>query len=205
MEQKLNRPRSEVKQQLFEKTIRYTMIGFAIICAIAVLTCVIVNLAVDKKITWSVIPTAAILYSYAGIHALAFSKKSRLLGAIGCFSVLLLPLLGIIQITLYSRMKIGTIWFWKYALPITLVWLLIIWIGILCYQILRLNLFLSLSITSFLSIIGNLATNYIAGEYVSFGEVVNHFVENGLGLTIIGFLFLIMGIRVFSSETNQEL
>lgn len=194
----------EVQKFLKKTKIMYAMMALAITCAIAIVVCLIVNIAVNRTLSWSLIPTAAILFGYAGIYTLAKSKKNRLVKALFCCSVLVVPLLAVIQITLYYRMAIGTIWFWKYALPITILWLGIVWFTVFCHRILKLNIFFSLSVLSFLSAVGSGLTNYFAGDYSNLGEMMVDFFFTGLGGTIAGIVFLILGICFTFIKRNKE-
>jgi hypothetical protein len=63
-------------------------------------------------------------------------------------------------------------WFKTYALPITLIWLAIIWPTILVRQFIKLKIWITLGILFLLSILGSAFTNAISSQ-VSIAELYN--------------------------------
>ena len=66
----------------------YLMIPFAI----AVITCLIVNYAVDQQFTWSLLVTGSCVYAYLALFALLLGGKQRLLWTYAVICVFIVPL-----------------------------------------------------------------------------------------------------------------
>lgn len=171
---------------------------------LAVVVCFIVNLAVEGRLSWFYIVAGSILTAclpaYMGIRA----EKHRFVKMAGTLQVCVVLLLGIIQYVLYSIMHTGTIWIFSIGLPITALWSLIVWTGILCSVFLKMTPFLSLSAVCFLSIFGNLLTNFIADNYVMQQNVMEIFLDNVLGCLAAGVVLLIVGLKMQARKKSGE-
>lgn len=130
---------------------------------IGALVTFIVDMAVNHKLTWSLIVDAGLLYIYAAALAAMFSKSKKIYMAALASSILLLPLLYIIQVLVNKNyLPEATDWFKIYALPIALIWMAIIWLSVLARKLFRLNLWFTLGVLLLLTIIGSVFTNSIA-------------------------------------------
>lgn len=175
----------------------YWIMGIAAV--LAVLTCFIVNLAIDKRLTWFYIVTMGIFTAYLPTCVLIISKKYKFIKSLLALNGCSVVLLGIIQIVLNSLMNLGGIWFWDTALPICVIWSGVVWIGVGCYTLLHLNISISLAIITILTVPGNFLTNLIAGEEQN--PIIN--IINGLGTFGIALVFFIIGILIHLSKKNN--
>lgn len=132
---------------------------------IGILASFIVDMAVNHKLTWSLIVDAGVVYIIAAALAAIFSKKYKILIMAFVSSALIIPLLYFIQYVINKNyMDSPANWVKKYALPITLIWLAILWICILAKYLFRLNIWYALSLFMLLTVIGSALSNAIAHQ-----------------------------------------
>lgn len=124
---------------------------------------VIVDLAINKKITWSIIVIASVVFTVCISALLIWGGKNRIIKALACLSVLVLPLLYVIST--YSRLySTGQDWFLKYAVPIALIWIVFLWLGVFMFKVCKCSFWVMLGIEMILAIAGNLFTNAVANQ-----------------------------------------
>ena len=103
-------------------------------------------------------------------------------------------LLSAIQITRYYLMETGTVWLFRYGLPVLLLWLLVLWFPVLTRTFLKWNIWDCIVLFLLLVIIGNYVTKLITGDYV-WNDVLHMqgFIGNALGEVIGIIIFGIIG------------
>lgn len=168
--------------------------------AIALLTCLIVNLAVDRRLTWYFIVFASIVTVYAPLEVWIYNTKAkhRFEKGLLVLNICVFALLIVIQLVMVS-MGMEHIWLWKIGFPITILWSIIVWVGVAANRVFRLNWTLVIGILCALAVPGNYLTNVLAGvwklsewqEYLQYD-----FVSNGLGNTIVAVVLLVIGVIV---------
>jgi hypothetical protein len=182
----------EFKKFLNKIKIKYIIIVLLTIGIIAIGTCFIVNIALEKRLSWSLIATSGIIFAYLTGYVFLMSKKNKILKGLLCISLYIIPFLWVIQFSLYNIMGKGTVWIWSIGIPITVLWLGILWIGMFFNILFKLNIFYCISIITFLSIPGNAVTNII----VSHNNGWQDFIINGFANTVAAIIFLIIAIKV---------
>ncbi|MCM1145410.1 MAG: zf-HC2 domain-containing protein [Blautia sp.] len=185
---------SDVKRFLKKTKKMYLLYGLGILSLIAIFICIIVDLAVNKKITWSFITGTSCLFADSFIYVLATCRKNKICIAMTVISIGTFCLLSTIQITRYYLMGTGTFWIFRYGLPILLLWLVILWIPALMGTFLKCNIWDCIALFLFLVILGNYVTKLITGDYV-WDDVLHmqNFIGNALGEVIGILLFVIIG------------
>lgn len=133
---------------------------------ISVLTCFIVDIAVNRRLTWSLIVDASLIFVFVPAFAAIYSKTHKFIKAAAASSLLLLPTLYtfalVIQANGYALQSDG--WFLRYATPISLIWLVILWIFILIAASAKMNLWNATGVLLLMAIFGSAATNAIANQ-----------------------------------------
>ena len=175
-------------------SIVYYVMG--ILAIIAIITCFIVNMAVELRLSWSLIVAGGIITAYLPAYAAIKSKKHKFVKMVAVFNVCAVFLLILIQAVVYNIMEIGSVWIWSIGLPIALLWSAIVWISILCNLIFKVNPLISLSVLCFLAVPANGLTNMLSGDYHSMADFTENFVSNGLGNLLAAIVFLIIGIII---------
>lgn len=195
----------EFKQYLKKSRISifYWIMGASAV--IAMLTCFIVNLAVDGKLSWFFIVVMGIITGYFPIYTMLNAKKHRFVKGIAVANICVIFLLAVIQTVLYYRMEIGELWFFSMAVPITLLWSVCIWIAIACNQFFHLHPVLCVSVLAFLAVPGNFLTNWMVGEYETPADYLDNFVSNGLGNVIAAVVLLVIGVIISKRNRRHEM
>ena len=187
---------SDVKRFLNKTKKMYLLYGLGCLSFIAILVCLIVDLAVNKGITWSLIAGSSCLFADIFLYALSTCKKNKGCIAMAVISIGAFVLLSVIQFTQYYLIGTGSFWLFRYGAPILLLWLLVLWLPVLGGTFLKWNIWDCTALFLFLVIIGNYATKLITGDYV--WEDVFHmqgFTGNALG-EVIGIMIFVMVGRV---------
>ena len=184
----------DVKRFLKKTKIMYLLYGLGVLSFIAILVCLIVDLAVNKKITWSLIVGSSCLFADTVIYVLSTCKKNKGCIAMAVISIGTFCLLSVIQITRYYLMGTGTFWFFRYGLPILLSWLGVLWLPLLIRKFLKWNIWDCAALLLLLAIAGNYATRLITGEY-DWNDVLymRGFISHALGEVIGALLFCLIG------------
>ncbi len=132
---------------------------------IAIIVTFIVDFAINKKLSWSLIVDMGIGYAYAIGLVAVMSKKQQIIKAFAVASILILPMLYGIEVVINTNyMLVPVFWFSSYAFPITVIWLAILWIAILIKKIMKLNMWNVLGVVLILTIFGSAFTNSIAQQ-----------------------------------------
>lgn len=181
---------SDVKRFLKKTKKMYLLYGLGSISFLAILVCLIVDLAVNKGITWSLIVGSSCLFADALIYVLSTCKKNKGCTTMAVISIGVFVLLSVIQITRYYLIGTGTVWLFRYGLPILLLWLFVLWLPVLTRTLLKWNIWDCIAVFLLLVIIGNYVTKLITGDYV-WNDVLHMqgFVGNALG-EVIGIILL---------------
>ncbi len=184
----------DVKRFLKKTKKMYLLYGLGILSFIAISICMIVDLAMNKGITWSLIVGSSCLFADAFIYALSIYKKNKGCITMAVISIGTFCLLFVIQITRYYLIGTGTFWIFRYGLPILLLWLGILWLPVLTRTFLKRNIWDCIALFMLLVIAGNYITRLITGDYV-WNDVLHMrgFISNALGEIIGMILFGIIG------------
>lgn len=136
--------------------------GTLAIIILGFITSTIVDLATSHGLTWSLIVDVSLLYVTAILVTALFGKKHRVVKSVAVGSVLLLPLLYALQVTINKFfMPEPYDWFTAYALPLSVMWLVIIWIVMLLVVCTKINIWCNIGIGLILSAIGSLLTDAV--------------------------------------------
>lgn len=114
------------------KTIYTSIIkrGIAFLGLLSIVVCLIIDLGISLRITWSLVPLISI--GSLALTWLTFdrAKTHKVIKSAICFSLLLVPYLWLLEQILVTNHYVKTDFF-SLALPITLIWLAILWISII--------------------------------------------------------------------------
>ncbi|MBD5465251.1 MAG: hypothetical protein HDR22_05455 [Lachnospiraceae bacterium] len=189
-------PEVEDVQRFLKRTkLMYFLYALGGISMVAIITCMIVDLALNKGITWSLIVAASIVFTDAVLYSALSGKKNKGLNTMSVISIGTACLLLMIQITRYYLMNVGSFWIIRYGYPILLVWLAVIWTPMLCRHFFKWNLWDCIAVFLIAVIVGNYATKLITGDYVWNRDLWNlyNFLGNALGEMMGAVLFGILG------------
>lgn len=154
----------DMKKYLSKTKQMYLLKGiFSAILGVGLITSLIVDIAINHKLTWSFIVAIAIAYVGAGLLTAQLSSSSKMVKVIAVLSVLLIPLLYGIEYIVNSNYAARPFnWFFSYELPIAIIWLVILWVVIIIKHTARLSIWNFIGITLLLASAGSLLNNSIA-------------------------------------------
>lgn len=184
----------DVKRFLKKTKKMYLLYGLGGFSFIAILVCMIVDLAVNKKITWSLIAGSSCLFADAFVYVVSTCRKNKDCITMAVISIGTFILLSVIQITRYYLMGAGTVWIFRYGFPILSLWLLILWLPLLFRKLSKCSVWDCAALFLLLVIAGNYVTKLITGDYV-WNDVLHMrgFAENVFGEVVGIILFVIIG------------
>lgn len=184
----------DVKRFLKKTKHMYLFYGLSILSFLSILVCTIVDLALNKGITWSLIVGSAVLFADALLYVLSAFRKNKGYIAMAVISIGTFFLLSVIQLTRYYLMDLGTLWIFRYGYPILFLWLGVLWIPVLFRKFLKWNIWDCIALFLLLVIAGNYVTKVITGDFV-WNDVLHmrEFAGNALGEVMGIILFGIIG------------
>ena len=150
------------------------VMAFALSCFIAIGTCIIVDLAINSRITWGMYPILSIPFGFLIVTPL-FVKKYGTILSLSSLSIFILPFLYFIE-------KITPIkeWFYPLGLPIAISSIITLWFLCLIFRFFKINIWYKVSIAIFLS--GVIMTPFInyfinISNFVAGNSLLNTFIN----------------------------
>lgn len=174
-------------KDVFGKTKRmYLMKGIlSALIILPILTSFIVNLAVDHNLTWFYIVAGSIVFAGVLSGLLILKKKNKLIWVMAGLSVMILPFLFLLEKVINRYFADNpSPWFDQYAFPITMIWLVIMWIGVILFKAIKINYAFCLGIFFVISFAGSVLTNRLVNETAT----GNIFVDDWIDLLCCGVL-----------------
>lgn len=161
----------DLKKYLNKTKLMYLLKGIILsIGIIGIFVSFIVDIAVNHKLTWSLIVDMGILYSYACGFTVILCKRNRIIKTFAMISIFILPMLyGIEYVVNVNYLKQPIHWFKEYALPISLIWIAIIWLTVIIKYVTKTNIWNMIGVLLILIIFGTTFTDSIALK-ISFTE-----------------------------------
>jgi hypothetical protein len=135
---------------------------FSLACFVAAGVCLIVDMALNRQITWAVCPLLSIAFGWAALSPLSAQKHGVLL-SLGAVTLLILPYLYLL-----SKITAAMDWFAPIGLPSAIVGIIALWILFFLFRLAKMNIWGKLAISVFL--LGAVT-----------GPVVNYFVDTHMG------------------------
>lgn len=184
----------DVKRFLKKTKRMYLFYGLSILSLVSILVCIIVDLALNKGLTWSLIVGSAVIFADVFIYVLLTCKRRKTYIAMIVISIGTFCLLSVIQVTRYYIMSVGTFWIFRYGFPILFLWLGVLWIPVLVGTWLKWNIWDCIALIMLLAILGNNMTKLITGD-CKWNDIfhMNNFIVNSFGEMIGALLFGIIG------------
>ncbi|MGH1830935.1 helix-turn-helix transcriptional regulator [Enterococcus gilvus] len=174
-----------------KKTMNRKFLGMAfyLVTLLSMGICVLVNVLLDRTLTWSLIVVLSLVTADALVYF--FGKRNRwhpyLL--MGGGSLLLLVFLGLLEVTLQQADYIQGSFFVGIALPVSLLWLVLIWSVVLIQKRMKWSLYYSFSLFFLLGIVGGFLTNlFVHSEPLWFSTLTST-----IPRVILSALFYVLG------------
>lgn len=134
---------------------KYILVTFSVACLIAIITCLIVDFALNSAITWAMYPVITVPFGWLLFTPLLIRKHGILL-SLCSLTVISVPLLFLLE-------KITPVhgWFAPIAIPSAIIGMATIWLIFLLFRFLRISLWYKGAITVFIGgVLANSAISY---------------------------------------------
>lgn len=141
---------------------------------LACMICFIVDLAISRALTWSLITASSCLLAGVVITPFFLLKKEKIFAGLLTGSVLLFPYLLFIEWETNQLLGTDLHWFWPLALPITLIWLCILWAGAWIIMKTRPGVFKAAGLYCIAFAFGSAATVMISNSFAN-SDIVENF------------------------------
>ena len=163
---------------------------FSVACLVAIFTCLIVNFAIDRSITWALYPLLSVPFGWLVLTPLVV-RRFGIPFTLCSFMIFVMPYLFLLE-------KITPVdnWFVGIGIPAAIVGVPFIWITYLLFRFLKISLWFKAAITVFL---GGVVASPIINHYVNVftnetPSFFNRFI-NVFPCIVVTVLLVIMGVR----------
>lgn len=146
---------------------------FSALCLLAAVVCIVCDLAVYKRLTWSLYVIAALVFVWVSASPAILCKRWRILLSLGAFTIALLPYLNV------TARIAGGAWFVGLALPNALVGIAALWITWVLLRFRRINWWYMSAVLVFLygvvvyALCNGLTNAYLGMRLFSVGEIIS--------------------------------
>jgi transcriptional regulator with XRE-family HTH domain len=134
---------------------------------LAICTSFIVNVSVSHELSWSIIVLDGCLFAAFLLLPLLLIRKNGLLFSLCFLTLLILPFLGIIEYIISGKVSSDG-WLWGIGFPVSVTWLVVLWIMYLIYKKTHLGIWLFSAIGLLLCVPGQFITNYVVDVFTHF-------------------------------------
>ena len=135
---------------------------FTVACLAAILTCMIVNFAIDRQITWAAYTILSVPFGWLVLSPLAIKKYGA---ALSLFSLTLftVPFLFVLD-----RLTPVDSWFFPLGIPSAIVGAIAAWLFFLLFRFVKINVWYKSAITVFITgVMINPVINYFVDRFAT--------------------------------------
>jgi len=182
----------------------------AISLFVAIFVCVIVNIAVDHRLSWSyIVISSCVLGGCLLIPPLLINKKGFLI-SLSFLTILIMPFLASLQYIIKAEAYAGTEpqeWLWSLAFPVSLTWLLFAWLMVIVYRVKKFNWWFIGGIVALLCIPAQAITNTVIDEYVYTlnGQVIQDYSTEATIIVLIAIFGICFVFGLMRNNKKQEI
>jgi transcriptional regulator with XRE-family HTH domain len=181
---------NKVSKQRNIKNKSIVTIVVSLLVLISIFICTLCDLAISKTISWSIIPSSAIVLAWLIIIPIIRLKKNRLMISMISLSIFIIPFLWIIEQNTKGH------WLNSVGIPIAIASLSYLWIDIFIFCYTKLSKYYGLSIAFIILPILDIVIDKVLGRLAIDYSVI----LTGVGCTIISIIFFYMGLRDRGTE-----
>lgn len=189
---------SEVKE--FKSFLKYTKLQVLssilyMTGILGILVCFIVNVAIDRKLTWSLLTAGGILLVLLPLFIGRRVDKRKIESAYGVLVVLLLPYLKLIEV-ISNRYFLSRpiMWFWTLALPLAVLWIVVIAFAFILGKRVRWNIWFSVAGLLALCFPASVLTQFHIVRYHPYNMDWVNIMINGISMAGAIILFFVVGV-----------
>ena len=185
--------------EISSKKRKLIFVSFSLLCLVSIVVCLIVNIAIDRQITWAKYPLFSVPFGWAVLLPL-LTKKHRMVLLLCFLTLLILPYLYFI-----SKITPVTDWFLPIGLPAAIAGIISCWLMFLLFRFVRINGWYKASVSVFwLGVIIAPVINYYVNIYLGEDPFKWHELLNNISCVIIAIVLLITGHRKSKSNQNKN-
>ena len=173
--------------------------SFSFACVIAILTCMIVNFAIDRQITWAAYPLLAVPFGWLVLSPLTIKKYGA---ALSLFSLTLftLPFLYVLD-----RLTPVESWFIPLGIPSAIVGAIAAWLFFLLFRFVKINAWYKSAITVFIAgVLVNPAINYFVDRFATDQSSLLSTILTAAGCLILAIALWIAGSKRKTGKTENR-
>ena len=146
--------------ELSYKTRKTIFMCFSLACFIAAVVCLIVDLAISKRITWATYPLVSIAFGWAVLTPLLAKKHGVAL------MLCSLTLFNLPYLFLMSKITPATDWFVPVGLPSAVAGVVSVWLLLLLFRYVKIKMWYKASIAIFwCGVVASTVINYYVNKY----------------------------------------
>lgn len=168
---------------------------------IGIIACVIVDFALERRLTWSLIVIGGCIVGYLVTAALVFGGKYRVIKMLLVVSILVIPYLYIIERVANYYEPTPIYWVTSFGVPVSLIWLLFIWLLVLIRKITHINVWLMTGIGILFFYFAEGETNSLVDQLVGKSESIRlsevfpqiYFIAAGVFLIVGALVWILKG------------
>lgn len=160
----------------------------------AILVCLIVNFAVERKLTWAWFVVGGCIVGYLSVWALLLSGKNRIMKLLIVWSVTLIPYLYLIEICSNLYLENPEKWAGSFGVPVSICWLLALWVLFFIWKFTHANVWLILGIGTLLFFVAERFTNEMVDKLAGSNDSWRLSEEFPIIYFAVAACFLIIGI-----------
>jgi len=166
------------------------LVSFSVACLIAVFTCLIVNFAIDRQITWAAYALLAVPFGWGVLSPLAIKKFGPPLSLLS-LTLLTLPFLYVLD-----RITPVDSWFAPLGIPSAAAGLVAAWVFYLLFRFVKINNWYKSAITVFIAgVVVNPVVNYYVDRFVIDQPSMLSTILTAAGCLILAIPLFLMGHR----------
>ncbi len=168
---------------------------FTVCLCIAILTCVIVNIAVDLSLTWSILVIAGCIMGGCLLIPPVLWKKRGIYISLFLLTILIIPFLAVIEYEVAILSGYNG-WLWNLAFPISITWLIFLWLMVLAKK-LKINIWFYMCIGALLCVPCDLFTNYTVDHFLYTHTPLSQQVSNistAICFVVVSVIFFVIGL-----------
>ena len=172
------------------KNQKLILYSFSVICIISIITCVIVNLAIDQTITWSAYPILSVPFGWLILSPMIIKKYGIIL-SICSLDLFILPFLLILD-----KITPGSSWFIPLGIPSAIAGVIMIWVAYVLFRFVKTNLYYKSAIIVFLvGAIVNPVISYYTDKFLNEDSGLLSIILQTAAFIIVSVALFVLGYK----------
>jgi len=173
--------------------------SFSIACIIAILTCMIVNFAIDRQITWAAYTILSVPFGWLVLSPLSIKKYGAALSLFS-LTIFTVPFLFVLD-----RLTPVESWFAPLGIPSAIVGAIAAWFFFLLFRFVKTSVWYKSAITVFIAgVLINPVINYIVYKFVPDQSSLLSTILTAAGCLILAIALWITGSKRKTGKTEDR-